>query len=643
MNDVLLLILTLSLSGSIIALLVFFIKPLIKNRLSKSIQYYIWLIVLLRLLLPISFENSLMNNYYLNESKVIQRAEVTQQSIKAIDTQDMPISQTQKKVIDAKDMSETPSMVIGTKDMPISQTAVKLIFTDEKPSFIGIVWDNLFLIWLIGIVLTFSINLFSYCRFIIFINKSNIKAGAMEADLLRSILKNKKEIKLFRNNFIGTPMLLGLAKPRIIIPDRNYTEVQLRNILAHEVVHLRYFDILVKWLTLIAASVHWFNPLMYFIKKEINHSCELACDERVIKNLDKCEKQFYGETLLSVVAENNPPIGALSTTMCEEKRTLKERLISIMNYSKKSRTAKIVSVILVLMLIGSAAVLGASIGNKLPPSVYISSEFQKTKEAVMGDYSFRSGGYTIHREVESLAKYEYSEENTIYAGAGEQLILCTQKIKLDKSYAMSLSQVEVYKDGKLYESTSNTSGLAFQELRIQTPVESGEYLYNINVLYPQKGKVEYGFVVRVDLPVYNLSEIEKNKSPYVGNHVKVMGVLGNLPMPFNNSIQRYISIRTSKSPYRLTAYYEAKDIIALEDMTANSKTLQDNALVLFYMIDNLDEISFMYRSSPSTIDLEPSEYEKEYSFTREQIIKIYGKTLFEEKDLTKLKHILEGK
>ena len=69
----------------------------------------------------------------------------------------------------------------------------------------------------------------------------------------------------------------------------------------------------------IATSIHWLNPLMYFVKKEINHACELACDEPVIKNLNPSEKQAYGNTLISVVAESKYPFGVLQAAMCEEK------------------------------------------------------------------------------------------------------------------------------------------------------------------------------------------------------------------------------------------------------------------------------------------------------------------------------------
>ena len=69
LNETIKLILSLSLSGSILAVLIFAVKPFIKHKLSKSIQYYIWIVVLLRFIIPFSFEGSIMNDvFYSNKT-----------------------------------------------------------------------------------------------------------------------------------------------------------------------------------------------------------------------------------------------------------------------------------------------------------------------------------------------------------------------------------------------------------------------------------------------------------------------------------------------------------------------------------------------------------------------------------------------
>lgn len=77
----------------------------------------------------------------------------------------------------------------------------------------------------------------------------------------------------------------------------------------------------------------------------------------MIKNLTSAEKQAYGETLITVAAEHRYPIGVLQATMCEEKKSLKERLIAIMNYHQKSKLIKASSVVLLITAVIAAIVL----------------------------------------------------------------------------------------------------------------------------------------------------------------------------------------------------------------------------------------------------------------------------------------------
>lgn len=89
--------------------------------------------------------------------------------------------------------------------------------------------------------------------------------------------------RLYRTPLAKTPMLIGLFRPVIYLPEGEYTEAQLHNILRHELSHWRRHDVAVKWLATLAVHIHWFNPVVYFVRREIDRACELACDEAVIK------------------------------------------------------------------------------------------------------------------------------------------------------------------------------------------------------------------------------------------------------------------------------------------------------------------------------------------------------------------------
>ena len=474
-------------------------------------------------------------------------------------------------------------------------------------------------------------NILGYLQFISYIKITNKPAQDNDNKVFLKLLRATEKVRLVRNEYVKTPMLVGIFKPCIIIPDNEFTDIQLENIFLHELTHMRRLDLLIKWITAAATAVHWFNPAVYLIKRHMNHACELSCDEGVIKNLNDDQKQEYGDTLISVVSDCKYPVGAISTTMCEEKRTLKERLVSIMLHSRKSKLVTAVSAVLFLTAAGFGVALGAGVGNSLkkPPDIYVSSEFDKTKDAVMGGYKWKNGSENIVADSSHPANFNYKTGNILTVSAQEQIIISTQKLKSDKKYSFSLDKLEIYKDGKLYNGKLVEPSFLNGNLYTQAPKEPGEYVYSVDLSYGKKGSCNYGFVVRAGMKSYNLSKIMDYKTKYIGNHVKTGNIASLLPVPDKAFIQRYISMKTKNQPYKLTVYYEAasssENNLNVDYNSSEFKTvLQNNALVVFCMIENADEVIFTFRNSPSNGELETEKYDKSFSFTKDKIKSIYS-------------------
>lgn len=415
-------------------------------------------------------------------------------------------------------------------------------------------------LWLLGIIIALAANLTGYVRFLYYLKQANKPATDEQNSILNTLLKGRCTVRLVRNRFATTPMLIGILRPYIIISELNYDGGQLKNILLHEISHLKRYDIVVKWLTMIATSIHWFNPLMYMIKKEMNRACELACDEAVIKNLTSAEKQAYGETLIAVIAERRYPFGVLQATMCEEKKSLKERLVAIMNYNKKSRLIRVMSVVLLITAVIVAIALGANIRmvDDNPPNIYISTEGLETKTALMGSYSWQYRGRSTQADSEHPMNFKYKFDNTVNTAANQQIVLSTQKINLDKKYDFTIDQLSVYKGGQIAAFESVEPSFMNGNLYLQAPPEAGDYIYCLILNFKDKGTVDYGFDVRVDMTTYDLAEIAKYKTPYIGNNSKVSALAERLPSPDKHFVQHYISMLTSSRPYKLNVFYEAK-------------------------------------------------------------------------------------
>ena len=143
---------------------------------------------------------------------------------------------------------------------------------------------------------------------------------------------------------IGSPMLTGLHRPKLLLPREDYSETDASYILRHELTHGQSRDLCWKALLLAANAVHWFNPAIWLLRREAGREIERACDERVMAAADLAERRAYGEVLLSAAQRGKKP--ALSTHFTSGKRTMKARLRSILEGKKRAGAALAVAVVI---------------------------------------------------------------------------------------------------------------------------------------------------------------------------------------------------------------------------------------------------------------------------------------------------------
>lgn len=97
-------------------------------------------------------------------------------------------------------------------------------------------------------------------------------------------------------------------------------------VIHHELIHLKRKDLWVKAITLATSALHWFNPFIYMLKKDIHTWSELSCDEEVVKEMSHTERKRYGETTLNVmVGSRDLPIRFCASLSGDGKK-LKRRL-----------------------------------------------------------------------------------------------------------------------------------------------------------------------------------------------------------------------------------------------------------------------------------------------------------------------------
>ena len=183
-------------------------------------------------------------------------------------------------------------------------------------------------IWLTG-----AIILFTYFCFIYIIHLLRTKnKKELSTEILnecKKILGIKRQVFIFEGK---TPMLMGIIKPKIIIPD-GYSENEQRNIVIHELCHLKNNDILFIWIAVIILCLNWFNPVIWYSFFLFRRDIEVYCDERVLKYTDS--KKDYAQLLLKTALEKNRFV--LGTTSLQNGEKEVERRIKYMAYFKKPK------------------------------------------------------------------------------------------------------------------------------------------------------------------------------------------------------------------------------------------------------------------------------------------------------------------
>lgn len=343
MTNLLKSLLSLSFSGTLLILVFFLFKPLWKNKLSKQWQYYIWLVVIARLLFPFTFGINFVGTIFRHlETNVIQVEQA--------------ILETDNILIEAEQAPINESSSIIEKKLP---TAISQPLVQYKLSLSMCI----FFIWLVIALILFVRKITIYQDFARY-----IKAGQELVDnidvlncfgVLLTETKIKKNIELTTNPLISSPLFMGIFRLCIVLPNIALVDTYFCYTIQHELTHYKRRDIFYKWLVQLVICIHWFNPFVYLMEREINRVCELSCDEVVIHHMNSEEKAAYGDTLINAIEGGNYKDSIASVTLNENKSLLKERLDSIMKYKKKSKLCILISTILTLTLCFGSAVTGA--------------------------------------------------------------------------------------------------------------------------------------------------------------------------------------------------------------------------------------------------------------------------------------------
>ena len=370
MTGFLLTLLRLSLLGSVLGVVLMGVLRLLGNRISRAAGYYLWLLVLLRLCVPVWVELPVPADRYSTSVMSVVMTNPAEEQAGGTTVLFPPTNQGGHSP-DSGGGPEVPSEG-GETAVPAPVVDWEAVLTSST------LW---FTAWALGFALSLGWYSWSYLRFAELARRGSHAPGPMALDVLKE-LDPKGKTALAVSPGVPGPMALGLRRPTVFLPEGVEDRGRLEDILRHELTHLRRHDLLYKWFSAVVASIHWFNPLMPLFRRELARRCELACDEGAVGKLGPEERRRYGETLLSLAV--TPPKGLVVTTLCEEKEHLKERLVNLVNL-KRQGPAALALALCAALLLGSCSLIGGAAIETQAPEASASAETQAPNPAPTAD------------------------------------------------------------------------------------------------------------------------------------------------------------------------------------------------------------------------------------------------------------------
>ena len=343
---------------SVLTVIVLLLAPLLSVRYRQRTVYMLLIICLVGFLIP--------------WRPVIPRAAVTVSVPAAVTRQlGLPVERTGTRVTAETDTASMPSGEAETRTIQAVRPVVR--------------WSAvLFLLWAAGAVAVLAVGLGRYARFCRLLKRWRGTPDAEAAALLAEETQAsgiRRIPRLYTAPCVSGPLVAGLFRPAIYLPDGAMPEADRRLILRHELTHLRQGDLVVKWLTLPACAVHWFNPVVWLLRKAINQYCELSCDERVMRDSDLRERERYSETIIAAIRVSSKTPTVLCTAFQGGLKRMKRRITRIMDTHQKRIGVLALTVVLAVTVL-SGGLFGFTSADALDRLPEMSADYEYQYEPV---------------------------------------------------------------------------------------------------------------------------------------------------------------------------------------------------------------------------------------------------------------------
>ena len=402
------------------------VQKLLGNKLHAYVRYGLWLLVALRLLIPVNFIESPFS--MLSVAKVIQQPDTVQQSsdvqradsanqtdvLKEQKEQQMSsenILQSANAGFNKENVSSIESAENAVADAAQSKDAERIQSAAIEGYLSGVIYKMRYAIWFTGSLIVGGFLGFSHFCFYRKLRRTRvIYAKNIPGAVTRT------RVPVYRVKELETPCLVGLIRPAIYIgTDIDTLSDHFRYAVAHEEVHYLHKDYIWSVLRAVLVVVYWFHPFVWIAAVCSAGDGEIACDYGTVRRLGKEEQLAYGEMLLVLSKrKNRKRVYSYGTMLRPSKSELKERILRLTKTGGNRAWAGILAAVLMVIAAGCALTGAPEVdGDKV---ILLTNEAGKGAEGTAEDNNesaVADSGNTQAEDKESDEKENMSDNEDI--------------------------------------------------------------------------------------------------------------------------------------------------------------------------------------------------------------------------------------
>ncbi|PGK32125.1 methicillin resistance protein [Bacillus anthracis] len=475
-----------SLMASILVGFILCIKILFRNKLTPRWQYMLWIVLMIRLLLPWSPDSSYsiysLLSYSSSVSEVIPKNMPSTESIVNIESD---------RKVELKSNSET---VRNNSNHEVNANA------EQHTTFS--LYKLALYVWLAGVIILAVITFITNRRLYSYIKKQPDITDEQVVTVFnrcKQSMKMKKAVSLRLAGKIASPTVFSFFSPKVLLSKKHMkvlNEQQLQYVFYHELAHIKRNDVAVNWIMYSLILLNWFNPILWYAYFCMREDQELACDAYALTFIDKEEQIAYGHTIITLLEHYSYQVPSLAN-LSRNKRTLKRRIVMIKKFQKKSYRLSLLGVI-VIVAIASLSLFNARATEGKEKQ---EDKVEQSKDAFQNAVDMLYG-------TEENAKKEYHYSARVYEQHTDYLYLAEKALTKDEFQQyikLSKEIINIQKKGAPRD--SDYESVFFREERLSKADRDKLYaLYDQSKPFDDKVHESLNYTVKeaqehVDFPI----------------------------------------------------------------------------------------------------------------------------------------------